>query len=197
MSRPVIAAGAAIAIGGGIGAGKSSVLEVFERAGYVVIEADLVGHEILEPHHRVGRSVMDRWPSTVVDGRVSRPKLARIVFNDPRALAELESITHPAIRCEIERLVSQAGAPVALEVPILGMFADTNWHRMAVVAPEEVRIARAVARGGDPDDVRARVASQPSDAEWMEWADTVIDNGGSWESTRRALAAFVGAGADE
>ncbi len=192
MSHPAIPAGSAIAIGGGMGAGKSSVLEVFEQAGFVVIQADEVGHEVLGPDREAGQAVMRRWPSVVRNGQVSRSKLAKIVFSDPGALRELESMTHPAIRSRIDDLVGAARAPVAVEIPVLGMFSDTAWHRIAVVASEDVRVARAVARGGDPDDVRARIESQPSDAEWVAWADTVIDNGGSWESTRHALESFVG-----
>lgn len=184
-----------VAIGGGIGAGKSSVLEVFEGAGFVVIQADVVGHDVLAPGHAAGETVMRRWPSAVVDGAVSRPRLADIVFADAEALEELEAITHPAIRAEIMHLVETASSAAAVEVPVLGMFGDTDWHRIAVVAPEEVRLVRAVRRGGDADDIRARMTSQPSEAEWVAWADTVIDNGGSWEATVRSLEPFVGPGA--
>jgi dephospho-CoA kinase len=109
------------------------------------------------------------------------------------ALGELESITHPAIREEIARLLRSADGPVVVEIPVLKMFSDTDWHRMAVVAPEHVRVARAVARGGDPEDVKARIANQPSQEDWVAWADTVIDNGGSWEKSRHALEPFVAA----
>jgi dephospho-CoA kinase len=192
MSHSAIPAGGAIVIGGGIGAGKSSVLEVFERAEFVVVQADVIGHLVLASDHKAGRSVMHRWPPVVVDGEVSRQRLAKIVFSDPVALSELESITHPAIRDEITRLVDIADGPAAVEIPVLKMFSDTDWHRMAVVAPEHVRVARAVARGGDPEDVKARIANQPSQDDWVAWADTVIDNGGSWEKTRHALEPFVG-----
>ena len=196
MSHPAIPAGGVV-IGGGIGAGKSSVLDVFERAGLFVVEADSVGHVVLGANHDAGRAVMDRWPSVIVDGEVSRPALARIVFADAVALEELEAITHPAIRAEIHRMASEAQSPVAVEVPIIGMFAEAEWHRIAVVAPEHIRVARAVMRGGDRADVKARIASQPSRDDWIAWADTVIDNGGSWETTRHALESFVGQDEDE
>jgi dephospho-CoA kinase len=197
MSQPANPAGSVIVIGGGIGAGKSSVLEVFERVGFLVIQADVVGHEILSPDHEAGRAVAHRWPSVVVDSQISRPKLAAIVFSDPDALRELEAITHPAIRSEIVRRIQAANAPVAIEIPILGMFDDSVWHRIAIVAPEDIRVARAAARGGDPDDINARMASQPSQEDWAVWADTIVDNGGSWEATRHALEPFVGLEADE
>jgi dephospho-CoA kinase len=196
MSEPANPAGSVIVIGGGIGAGKSSVLEVFEHAGFLVVQADTVGHEILASDHVAGRAVAHRWPSVVVDGQVSRPKLAAIVFSNPDDLSELEAITHPAIRSEIVRRVQASEAPVAVEIPVLGMFTDTSWHRIAVVAPKDVRVARAATREGNPDDIRARMASQPSEDDWAEWADTIIDNGGSWEATRHALGPFVGAEVD-
>ena len=196
MSHPAIPAGGVV-IGGGIGAGKSSVLEIFERAGFLVIEADAVGHIVIGSDHDAGRAVMERWPSVVVDGEVSRPALARIVFSDSVALEDLEAITHPAIRSEIRHMASEAQTPVAVEVPIIGMFAEVELHRIAVVASEHIRVARAVMRGGDPDDVKARIANQPSQDDWIAWADTVIDNGGSWEATRRALEPFVGREGDE
>jgi dephospho-CoA kinase len=197
MSHPANPAGSAIVVGGGIGAGKSSVLEVFGQAGFVLIQADAVGHEILSPDHEAGRAVAHRWPSVVVDGQVSRPKLAAIVFSDPEALRELEEITHPAIRSEIVRRVQAANAPVAIEIPILGMFGDSAWHRIAIVAPADIRLARAAARGGNPDDIKARMAAQPSEEVWAVWADTIVDNGGSWDETRHALEPFVGLEADE
>jgi dephospho-CoA kinase len=192
MSHLAAPAGSVIVIGGGIGAGKSSVLEIFERAGFLAIKADSIGHEVLATDRDSGRTVMRRWPSVVVDGSVSRPKLAAIVFADPDELSELEGITHPAIRSEILRLVEASAAPVALEVPILGIFDAPDWYRLAILAPADVRLARAVARGGDPDDIEARIASQPSDEQWEQWADAVVDNGGSWEATRHALEPFVG-----
>ena len=197
MSHPDIPVASIVVIGGGIGAGKSSVLEVFEQDGFLVIEADRVGHEILASNHDAGRRVMHRWPCVVVDGEVARSKLAQIVFSDRDALRELEAITHPAIEREITRRVKEATGAVAIEIPILGMFSHAQWHRIAVVAPEEVRVARVVVRGGEPNDVRARITNQPSTAEWTVWADTVIDNGGSWEQTAHALEAFIGRGASE
>ena len=194
MSQPPSHSRVSVAIGGGIGAGKSSVLEVFEGADFVVIQADAVGHDVLAADHAAGKAVMRRWPSVIVDGAISRPRLAQIVFTDVDALAELEAITHPAIRDEILRLVDGALGAAAVEIPVLGMFATTDWHRIAVIAPEEVRIARAVGRGGGVDDIMARMANQPAEADWVAWADTVIDNGGSWDATLRSLEPFVGSG---
>lgn len=178
---------ARIIVGGGIGAGKSTVLEQLSEAGFFVIEADKIGHDVLVLDSDVGRSVAERWPSVVSEGQLSRPEIARIVFSDDAELAFLESVTHPAIRQAIEALVADLGdTPVAVELPVMGLLGE-GWTRVAVVAPNDVRLARAVGRGADPDDVRARMAAQPSDDEWIEWADHVVDNAGDPTETARAV----------
>ena len=184
--------GARIIVGGGIGAGKSTVLNALADSGFFVIEADRVGHEVLDLSTDSGRAVADRWPTAVVDGALSRPKIAEIVFADASELEALEAITHPAIRNAIDKLVDDLGdrQSVALEVPLIGLMGD-GWTKVAVVAPVEVRIARAVARGGSEVDIRARMEHQPTADEWLEWADHVIDNRGTLEETARIIAEVV------
>lgn len=183
--------GRRVLVGGGIGAGKSTVLRALEEAGYQVIEADRVGHRLLAEAGPVKDAVIERWPEVADGGIVSRPALAAIVFTDPGELQALEAITHPGIRADIERQSAAAGsASVAVEVPIIGMF-DDGWYRIAVVAPSEERVQRAVARGGIESDVRARVGTQADDDLWRGWADAVIENTGSLSDLRdqvRALA---------
>ena len=174
-----------------IAAGKSSVGELFAEAGYLVIAADRVGAEVLAPGRDETDAVARAWPDVVVDGVVDRRALARIVFADGDALRLLESITHPAIVAEIERCVAAAEMDVLVETPVKHLDLFGNWIRVVVVADEETRIARAVARGGDPMDVRRRVASQIPDQEWEEWADVVIDNSGAWSETERVVRAAI------
>jgi dephospho-CoA kinase len=175
-------------LGGGIGAGKSTVLAEFQRRGFVVIEADAIGHEVLRSTHPVGRAAIARWPETVADGEIDRSALAKIVFSDQTALADLEALTHPAIREKInERVAAAFEDPmtrgVIVEIPLLRVMAETPWRKLAVLAPEDVRVERAVARGNDRNDVIRRIANQEPDEVWAEWADVVIDNGGTWDNT--------------
>lgn len=183
-------------LGGGIGAGKSTLLDAFTDAGFVVIRADAVGHDALEATTVSGRQVMARWPEVVVDGAVDRSVLAGIVFNDPAALAELESFTHPRIQEVIQAevaavLADGAARGVVVEVPLIRVLTASDWAHIAVVAPEEVRVARAVARGADERDVRARIANQEPDEAWAEWADVIIDNGGSLDETLKMVADII------
>ena len=184
-------------LGGGIGAGKSAVLAELARHGFAVVEADAVAREVLTSGHPAGRAAMARWPETVIDGEIDRPALANIVFTDAAALGDLEALTHPAIRQGIDERVARAVASaqirgVVVEIPLLRVMASTPWRKIAVLAPESVRLERAVARGNDRADVVKRIANQEPDEAWAEWADVVIDNGGTWEDTLRQISNLIG-----
>ncbi len=182
---------ARVLLGGGIGAGRSTVAEEFGRRDFTVFDADAIGADVLRPGTVATDAVAQRWPEAVSNGVVDRKALARIVFADVEELRRLEAITHPSIRTEITRLISITPGSVLVETPLQHLAMPGDWFRVAVVADQEVRIARAVARGGDAADVRNRAASQVSDGEWVEWADVVIDNGGAWSETLLSIEAVV------
>ena len=180
-----------VLLGGGIGAGKSSIARLFVDSGYMLIEADRIGADILAAHTDATAAVDREWPEVVRDGIVDRSALAHIVFADAHALKLLESITHPAIAAEIDRRVASTDLSIIVETPVRTLGIVGDWLRVAVVAEEDTRIARAIARGGDPEDVRRRVASQISDEEWTSWADVVIDNNRAWGETEQAAHAMI------
>jgi len=180
-----------ILLGGGIGAGKSSVARLFAESGYLEIAADRVGVDVLRPGTEATVAVAREWPIVVSGGVVDRSALALIVFSDGDALRLLESITHPAIVAEIDRRVAGTDRDVVVETPVRHLELTGNWIRVAVVADEDTRIARAVARGGDPDDVRRRVASQVRDEDWEDWADVVVSNSGPWSETQQMVLAMI------
>ncbi|MEE8484962.1 MAG: dephospho-CoA kinase [Acidimicrobiia bacterium] len=182
---------ARVLLGGGIGAGKSAVAVIFERAGFLVIEADEIGRSLLAAGTPEAAAVQELWPSVVAEGVVDRAALATIVFGDASELRKLEAVTHPAIAAEIERRVAKTEKDVVVEAPLAHLEISGEWTRVAVVADSRERLARAVARGGDPDDVKRRMKSQMSTAEWMSWADVVIDNNGSWAETEAHVAAVI------
>ena len=169
-----------IVVSGGIGSGKSSVSARLRDLGAILIEADLLGHEVLEPGGAAFAAVVARWPSVLVDDAISRSALAEIVFADLDQLQELEALTHPAIGAEIRRRFdAAASAPVVLELPLVSDLAGTGWIRVVVDADEETRVDRSVSRGNDEEDVRRRVAAQPPAEEWRRSADHVIQNDGT------------------
>lgn len=178
-----------ILLGGGIGSGKSTVAALFATHGALVIDADRVGHEVLEPGEPAYRKVMLRWPEVVRNGTIDRATLACVVFADPDALDELERITHPAIARTIEGRVAGSDADVVVvEVPLLKLDLDGDWIVVFVDAPEQVRLARLAARGMAESDARARMAAQPSRDEWLTAADHVIANSGTEPDLSDAVA---------
>ena len=113
-----------VALTGGIGSGKSTVAELFAAKGAFVVDADAVARDVMMPGSSVFKAVRDRFGSQIVDaqGLLDRKELARIVFADPAARRELESLTHPVITAEMARRVVSAPAScrvLVLEVPLL------------------------------------------------------------------------------
>ena len=150
--------------------------------GFSVLDADRLGHRVLAPGHPVAARVALRWPEAVVEGRIDRGRLGRIVFDDESQLEELEALTHPAIREAIEQWGSEVGnRPAAVEIPVLADLADASWVRVTVDAPIETRKERLRRRGLTEDDIDARMAAQPSRDDWRSAADLVLDNGGPGE----------------
>ena len=177
-----------LVIGGGIGSGKSQAGRLLAGRGFAVLDADRVGHSILEGGHPVARRVAERWPEAVTGGAIDRRALGRIVFRDRDQLAELEAITHPAIRQGIAAWARQVGdRPLALEIPILAELVGGDWIWVIVEASLELRKERLRERGMSDGEIAARVAAQPSREEWLEAADYVIDNEGTQEHLAGAL----------
>jgi dephospho-CoA kinase len=177
-----------ILLGGGIGSGKSIVGRRFERLGAIVIEADHLGHAVLETDGEAFAAVGERWPSVVVADRIDRSALAEIVFSDREQLTELEALTHPPIIHRMTEISSSAG-DLVVEIPIT-LDVPGGWTKVFIDADEDVRLGRAVERGGSETDVRKRMASQPSRDEWMTWSDVKIDNNGSIEDLHRQIDAL-------
>lgn len=192
-----------VGLTGGIGSGKSTVAALLEERGAVVVDADRIAREVVEPGTEGLSEVVDRFGEDVLDdeGRLDRPAVAELVFADDEARADLNAIIHPRVRQRIgERLArvaeeEQGGDDgrnriVILDVPLLVEGgADHGYQDVIVVtAPEEVRVRRLVEdRGMDPDDVRARIASQTDDQERLQVATHVIENDGTLEDLERRV----------
>jgi dephospho-CoA kinase len=170
-------------LSGGIGAGKSAAAAIFRRLGATVIDSDHAAHRVLEPGGAAFDAVSARWPTALVDGVIDRRRLGRLVFGEAGAVAELESITHPAIRSVLAAEVAAAsGAPLVLvEVPLPVDPLGAGWPRVVIDAPEDVRIFRLRLRGMEPEEIAGRMAAQPRRDEWLRLADHVIDNGAGLE----------------
>jgi len=176
---------------GGIGSGKSSVRRILQNNGFDTIDADSVGHEILEPGGPAIGAVAEAWPEVVEVGIVDRRKLGIIVFNDSGALRRLEEITHPHIFSAISESFERLNPPVVVEIPLLIDPFPGSWRRMVVDAPDQLRVERSVGRGMPLDDVRARMSQQPSRQEWLAAADLVIPNAGDLDELEEAVTHAV------
>ncbi len=183
-----------IGLTGGIAAGKSTALAAFARLGAATISSDAVVHELLETEPLLGR-LAERWGEDVaLGGRVDRARIGEIVFAEPEQLSWLESQVHPLVGERIGAFLTSLpdGTEVAVvEVPLLfetemeGAF-DTS---VAVVTADEVRRARAEARGHAL--VGERDARQLDQAEKARRAEHVIENDGTLEDLEQSLSALV------
>ncbi|MBW6469304.1 MAG: dephospho-CoA kinase [Coriobacteriia bacterium] len=191
-----------IALTGGIGAGKSTAAEVFRSRGAVVLSLDDVAKRLLEPGSAVFDDVVSAFGEGILDarGRVDTKALARDAFSCPDRSARLNEIVHPAVLRSVsemlEGLERRPDPPrlVVIEIPLL--VESPEFQRLVggivtISAPEEQRVARAVASGRDEDDVRARMACQATDARREAIADVVFVNDGSIEKFREALGRYA------
>ena len=190
-----------IGLTGGIGTGKSEVSRLLGELGAEVIEADKVAHEAYEPGTPGWREVVEAFGEGVLDadGRIDRKRLGGIVFDDEQAREKLNGIIHPIVRRLLEERIAEferQGTSVAvIEVPLLveAIRQQSRWTRMldeiwVVTAPEDEVVARVRARSGlDETATRARIGSQATEDERIQYADAVIDNGGSLEGLRREV----------
>ena len=184
-----------VGLTGGIGSGKSTVSALLAEHGATVIDYDRLAREIVDPGAPALLAIADRFGDGVIaaDGTLDRPALGAIVFGDASALADLNGITHPAIRDLAAAREQQAGpdAIVVHDNPLLvEMGADTQCDVVVVVdVPVEVQVERLTTlRGMTPSDARARIAAQATREQRTGAADLLIDNTGP----ESELAVIVG-----
>ncbi|MDQ1515448.1 MAG: dephospho-CoA kinase [Actinomycetota bacterium] len=163
--------------------------------GAVVIDADAIARQVVEPGEPGLAAVVRRFGEGVLDGggRLDRPALAALVFEDAAARADLNAIVHPLVGAESLRRMAAAPADsvVVLDVPLLVEAARSGYDVVVIVeAPEDVRLERLVGRGMSLDDARRRMAAQAGDADRRKVADVVLDNSGSPEDLGRQVDAL-------
>ena len=183
-----------VGLSGGVGSGKSTVAAMLAEHGAVVIDADAIAREVVEPgtpgYHAV---VAEFGESVVADGRLDRAALAKIVFDDDDARARLNAIVHPLVGERTAQLMAEAPADAMLvyDVPLLveSGLADGFDTVVIVLAPRDLRLERLAGRGMPAEDARARMAKQATDDERRDVADEIVTNDG----TREQLQAQVDA----
>ncbi len=180
-----------IGLTGGIGSGKSTVAAMLAGKGAIVVDADQIARRIVEPGSPVLARLVEEFGADIVssDGTLDRALLAERAFASERGTRHLNEITHPAIRelAEVELEQGEgSGAVVIYEMPLLVETGQVSLVDLVVVVdvPEEIQVHRAMARGLDSDDVRARMARQASRQDRLAAADHVIDNAGTTDQTQ-------------
>jgi len=191
----VSAAFPCIALTGGIACGKSAALAMFAELGARVVDADDVAHEWMGAGREGAEVVAREFGSGCLraDGSVDRTALGRLVFGDDSARRRLNALAHPAIR-ELLRgwrdAVRRAGVPGVAAIPLLyesGM--EDDWDAVVcIVSDDEAVRARLAARGLSPDEAQARLDAQWPVGEKARRADYVIENRGTLEELRGAVA---------
>jgi len=190
-----------IAVTGGIGSGKSAVAARLAARGAVVVDADRIAREVVEPGTPGLSAIVAEFGPAVLgpDGALDRSAMASIVFADPERRGVLEGIVHPLVGRRSAELLAAApeGSVVVYDVPLLAETAGGTLGRtdafdavVVVEAPLQTRVARLVARGLPEQDAVARIAAQTSDEQRRAIADHVVVNDGDLAALDAAVDAL-------
>ena len=188
-----------VGLTGGLACGKTFVGEALAGYGCFLIRADELGHEVLAPGGEAVEPVLREFGPGIVDpaGHIDRRKLAARVFDDPQALARLNSFVHPAVMRREEQIMASFAArePNGIAVVEAAILIETGSYRrfdrlILVTCREEQQVARAMHRDGVQEaEVRARLSRQMPLAEKQKFADFVVDTSGAKEDTLRQTRA--------
>jgi len=181
-----------VGLTGGLATGKSTVSDILRGLGCVVLDADVLAREVVEPGQPALTTIAQEFGPDVLrpDGTLDRKRLGAIVFADPERRRRLEAITHPAIRdrylARLAELEAQGfDGVVVWDAPVMiesGGY--KNMDRLVVVITDAAtQRERALARDGDRTDVERKIASQMPLADKAALADHVIDNSGDRAAT--------------
>jgi dephospho-CoA kinase len=183
-----------LGLSGGIGSGKSTVAKILSEVGAVIIDADAIAKEVLEPGQVGYENVLLAFGETLLDtfGNIDRKILASLVFQDAEKLLKLESIVHPAVIARVSEIRESfpETAIVVYDTPLLveKQLQDQFDKVLIVSADEDIRKERLVQRGLDLADIEARMANQVTDIQRTAVADFVIINNGSMKELREQVA---------
>jgi dephospho-CoA kinase len=179
-----------IAITGGMGTGKTTVLKIFASLGAATISADEIVHDLLK-RDDIKTQIGEVFGKGVFSGKeINRKALARAVFGSEKKRKELESIIHPHVFSEIESFINtHKGKNIVVEIPLL--FETGSQKRydkvITVTADREVVIKRLREKGIEMEEVKRRLSHQMPVEEKIKRSDFVIDNSNGIEKTRKQV----------
>lgn len=188
-----------VGLTGGIGSGKSTVARMLQRLGAVIIDADAISRELVEPGEPALHALVDEFGAEIIapDGSLRRGKLAELAFSSPDGTQRLNAVMHPLIAAESRRRIDRAAQEgvhvVVYDMPLLLETGQRDLVDLVVVVdvPVETQVRRAVEfRGLDEADVRRRIEVQATRDERLAAADVVIDNSESVDQTQAQVDAL-------
>lgn len=174
-----------VGLTGGIGSGKSALSHHFEALGILVIDADQVAREVVEPGEPALDSIVSRFgaESLLENGSLDRRHLRDVVFTEPKQRNWLEQLLHPIIRDRIMQKLEQSDSRYTILTSPLLLETDQHLlvnHVIVVDAPEALQIERTMARDSSTaDQVRSIISAQMERTERLGKADDVVDNSGT------------------
>ncbi len=180
-----------VGLTGGIGAGKSTVADLFAKLGAIVIRADELARQVIEVNSSGFNQVITRFGKEILkkDGSIDRAKLAKIVFKDSNALKDLEKIIHPLVRNKTNELIEQQNpeAIIVNEVPLL---LEKNMEKLydflvIVISSEKNRTKRLMDKGLSKEQIRDRMNHQVDDETRKTKADFLVVNDGNLEQLEK------------
>ena len=183
-----------VGLTGGIASGKSTATKFFADLGVPIIDTDQVARDVVEPGQPPLERLVERFGNSILtpDGHLDRPALRNIVFSDPKARADLEALTHPAIGAAVEARSAIAGGPYQILVlPLLvEKSLGSQLDRVLVVdCDEELQIKRLEARDGSTlAQAQAILNAQASRGARLKAAHDVIKNDGDIGAVRDQVA---------
>ncbi|HVN44876.1 MAG TPA: dephospho-CoA kinase [Steroidobacteraceae bacterium] len=185
-----------VGLTGGIASGKSTAAKFFGALGVPILDSDQIARDVVEPGQPPLERLIERFGRKILtaDGHLDRPALRDIVFSDPRARADLEALTHPAIGAAMEARSSAAGGPYQILVIPLLVEKNLGAHvdRVLVVdCEEELQVRRLRDRDGStPSQAEAILKAQAPRAARLKAADDVIHNDTDMSAVRDQVAAL-------
>ena len=183
-----------IGITGGTGCGKTTLLNLIKEFGGIVIDCDAVYHQLLATDQDLLAAIDRRFPGTVENGALNRKALGGLVFSDPAALQDLNTITHSAVSGEVRRLLTPTPKLAAIDAIALfeSGLSELCQLTIAVTAPQENRILRLMERDQiTAEYAAARISAQLPQEEFVRLCDHHLVNDGTQSQFREKCLAFL------
>lgn len=190
-----------LGITGGIGSGKTMVLKMLkDRYDAYVVEADILAHELMKKGNDIYYRIREEFGLDILtpEGEIDRARLGKIVFDDDEKLKKLNGIVHPAVKCEILRLIaSQKENSRKLFVIEAALLIQDGYKEICdmichIHADEETRVKRLMEnRGYTKDRAYSVIASQYEEEFYIKNSDFVVDNSFSPDNTEKQIFGYI------